>query len=74
MSARSDITTSTVGYRTSAFPRWLSLIGYLLGLGMFVVPLLIDPALLIFPFWIGLMSVVLLVRRKRVRPAEATEV
>jgi hypothetical protein len=59
------ITTSTVGYRTGAFPRWLSLIGYLFGLGMFVLPLLIGPALIIFPLWVGVMGAVLLVRRKR---------
>ena len=63
------ITTSTVGYRTGAFPRWLSLIGFLFGLGMFVLPLLLGPALLIFPVWVGVISAVLLVRRKR---ADAT--
>ena len=59
------ITTSTVGYRTGAFPRWLALIGYAFGLGMFVLPLLIGPALTIFPLWVGVMGAVLLVRRKR---------
>jgi hypothetical protein len=65
------ITTATVGFRTGAFPRWLAIVGYLFGLGMFVVPLLIEPALLTFPLWVGLMSAVLLLRRKRDRTAEA---
>jgi len=59
------ITTSTVGFRTGAFPRWLAVFGYLIGLGMLIVPLLIDPIVLIFPLWVGLMSGVLFVRRKR---------
>lgn len=67
------ITTSTVGYRTGAFPRWLSLIGYLFGLGMFVLPLLIGPALIAFPLWVGLMGAVLLVRRKRADAIVAPE-
>jgi len=67
------ITTSTVGLRTGAFPRWLVLVGYLVGLGMFVIPLLLDPILLIFPLWVGVMSSVLLIRRKRVRSAGSAE-
>lgn len=67
------VTTSTVGFRTGAFPRWLAIVGYLFGLGMFVVPLLIEPALLIFPLWVGLMSAALLVRRKRGRTGEAED-
>jgi hypothetical protein len=65
------IVTSTVGFRTGAFPRWLALFGYIVGAGMFVVPLLLEPILLAFPIWVGVMSSVLLVRRKRVRSAES---
>ena len=61
------ITTSTVGIRTGAFPKWLAIIGYLFGLGMLIVPLLIEPVALVFPLWVGLMSAVLLVRRRRGR-------
>jgi len=67
------ITTSTVGLRTGAFPRWLAILGYLVGLGMFIIPLLLDPVLLIFPLWVGTMSAVLLIRRKRVRTSVAQE-
>ena len=59
------ITTSTVGLRTGAFPFWLALVGYVIGVGMFVLPLLIDPILAIFPVWVGLMSAVLLVRTRQ---------
>lgn len=68
------ITTSTVGYRTGAFPRWLALFGYAVGLGMFIVPLLLDPVLLIFPLWVGVMSSVLLIRRRRVRAEGSPEI
>lgn len=67
------ITTSTVGLRTGAFPRWLSVVGFLFGLGMLLLPLLIGPSVLIFPLWVGAMSAVLLARRKSALSAESTD-
>jgi hypothetical protein len=65
------ITTSTVGFRTGAFPRWLALFGYVVGLGMFIIPILLEPLLLVFPAWVGVMSLALLIRRKRVHSSDS---
>lgn len=67
------ITTSTVGLRTGALPKWLALVGYLFGLSMLIVPLFIDAIVLIFPLWVGLISAVLLMRRKRGRIGETED-
>jgi hypothetical protein len=64
------MTTSTIAFRTGALPRWLSLVGYLAALGMLLLPLLIGPVVFIFPIWLGVVSVFILVRRRRVGSAD----
>ena len=57
------IATSTVVLRSRAMPLWLAYLGYGLGLVLFVVPFVIEPMGLLFPAWVLLVSIVLLVTR-----------
>jgi hypothetical protein len=57
------ITTSTVILRSGFLPRWLGFVGYLIGLGMFALPLITRPVGIAFPVWVLVVSVVIFVRR-----------
>ncbi|MDJ0954424.1 MAG: hypothetical protein QNJ81_12165 [Acidimicrobiia bacterium] len=54
--------SSTLGLRTGTLPRWLVLIGYLVGIVMLLNVTFFSPSVYIFPGWIALVSLVLLVR------------
>ena len=60
------LSTATLSLRTDAVPRWLSIFGYVIGLPLFVLPLLVGPVVYIFPIWVGVMSGTLLVRRAEI--------
>ncbi len=60
---------SALGLRTGAFPRSLSMLGYVLGLTLLIPFTFIDSLRYAFPLWVGVVSVVLLIRRRAV-PAE----
>ncbi|MEX1286443.1 MAG: hypothetical protein AB1Z57_00740 [Acidimicrobiia bacterium] len=52
--------TSGLGLRTGALPRWLSLVGFVVGLGLLVTFGFREPLIAIaFPVWVALVSVVL---------------
>ena len=55
--------TAALGRVTGALPRWLVWLSYLVGVGEFVNVTVARPTVYVFPAWIGLVSVVLLVRR-----------
>ena len=58
------LSTSTLILRTRALPTWLGIIGYPTAVGLLVNPFGWTEAALIFPSWVILVSVVILVRRK----------
>ena len=60
--------TASLGLRTGAFPRWLVVVTYLVGIAEFVNVTLSTPRLYVFPAWIGLVSIFLLVRRPHLAP------
>jgi hypothetical protein len=60
---------STLGLRTGAFPRWLSLLGYVLGLSLLIPLPFIDAWRFAFPAWVGVASLALLIR-VRIAPLE----
>ena len=63
MAAVFTLSVSTVGLRTAAMPRWVSYLGYIVGLTLIVAA---DPfkwTQLVFPAWVLLVSVVLLLTR-----------
>lgn len=58
------ISTSTVFLRTGAAPRWLAYLGYVFGVGLFIIPLIIEPLGLGFSVWVLIVSITILVVRR----------
>ena len=56
-------TTSTVIMRSRVLPTWLAIVGYVSGLALFLIPMITEPAGYLFPAWVLIVSVVLLVDR-----------
>ncbi|MDH4277052.1 MAG: hypothetical protein OEW83_03090 [Acidimicrobiia bacterium] len=55
--------TSTVILRSRVLPSWLAIVGYISGIVLFVVPLVAQPVGLMFPAWVFIVSVVLMLHR-----------
>ena len=55
--------TSTVIARSRVLPSWLALVGYVAGLIMFLAPFVYLPLGYVFPAWVFVVSVVLLIVR-----------
>jgi hypothetical protein len=62
MAAVFTLSVSTVGLRTSALPRWVSYLGYLVALTLLLAAGEHKWFQLLFPAWVLLVSVVILVR------------
>jgi hypothetical protein len=62
--------TASLALRTGAFPRWLVVVTYVVGVAEFVSVTFAQPTLYLFPAWIALVSLVLLVRRPQIGPAD----
>jgi hypothetical protein len=58
------LTTSNLGRRTGALPRWLVVFGLLAGLVMVVDVTFSEPMPYLLPSWVALVSVSLLVRKR----------
>jgi hypothetical protein len=63
MAAVFTLSVSTLGLRTAAFPRWVSLLGYATALVLLVAAGEHKWTQLVFPSWVLLLSVVILVTR-----------
>jgi hypothetical protein len=63
MAAVFTLAVSTVGIRTSAVPRWVSYLGYLVGLTLLVAAGVYQWTQLVFPAWVLLLSLVILFDR-----------
>jgi hypothetical protein len=72
MAAVFTISVSTVGLRTGGLPRWVSFLGYLIALVLLVAAAEQRWTQLVFPAWVLLVSVVILIVRPpdRVRAVE----
>jgi hypothetical protein len=70
MAAVFTLSVSTVGLRTSAMPRWVSFLGYLIALALLVAAGEHKWFQLLFPAWVLLVSVVILFTRPTNRAAE----
>ena len=57
---------ATIGWRSQAFPRWLALAGYVLGLVLLVAVTFFDWVVEVFPLWVAISSLVIL-RRESAR-------
>jgi hypothetical protein len=64
-------TTSTLILRSGVLPKWLAYFGYFSGLLLFIVPLVIQPVGIAFPLWVLVVSLTMLVSRKRIAPDAA---
>src|SRR5215203_5234932 len=67
MAAVFTLSVSTLGLRTSAIPRWVSFLGYAVALVLLVAAGEHKWTQLVFPAWVLLLSVVILVTRPAVR-------
>jgi hypothetical protein len=63
MAAVFTLSVSTLGLRTSAIPRWVSFLGYAVALVLLVAAGEYKWTQLVFPAWVLLLSVVILVTR-----------
>lgn len=64
------ISTTTVGRLSEAFPRWLVVIGYAVGLTLLLMPVPNVLLTWVFPIWVAIVSMVLLLRRDAIsKPA-----
>ena len=72
MAAVFTLSVSTVGLRTTALPRWVCFIGYLVGLTLMVAAGDYKWTQLIFPAWVLLVSLVLLLTRRASPDSGAT--
>jgi hypothetical protein len=67
MAAVFTLSVSTLGLRTSAIPRWVSFLGYAVALVLLVAAGEHKWTQLVFPAWVLLLSVVILVTRPAIR-------
>jgi hypothetical protein len=63
MAAVFTLAVSTVGIRASVVPRWVSYLGYLVGLTLLVAAGAYQWTQLVFPVWVLLVSLVILFDR-----------
>ncbi|MET0693405.1 MAG: hypothetical protein ABWX96_03320 [Propionibacteriaceae bacterium] len=63
MAAVFTLSVSTVGLRTSALPRWVCFLGYLVGLTLMLAAGNVEWTQLVFPAWVLLVGVALLTAR-----------
>ena len=55
------ISTATISWRTGVLPRWLAVLGVVLAVGLLLVGGSAELASLLFPAWVLLVSLVLLI-------------
>jgi hypothetical protein len=55
------ISTSTISLRTRIFPRWMAMLGYILALALLPIFGKMEWFLLVFPLWVFLISVYILI-------------
>jgi hypothetical protein len=72
MAAVFTLSVSTLGLRTAALPRWVSLIGYAVALVLMLAAGEHKWTQLVFPAWVLLVSLVILFTRPPARPAAGT--
>jgi hypothetical protein len=65
------ISTSTISLRTGIVPRWMAFLGFALALTLLVSNTTIDGILMVFPLWVLLISVYILIDNLRGAPRTA---
>jgi len=64
MAAVFTFAAATAGLRAANLPRWIAVLGYLTGLSLLFIPPLPNLAQFLFPGWVALVSILVLVRRR----------
>jgi len=64
MAAVFTFSVTTMGVRIGTIPRWLALVGYATGLILLLTPPLPNLTQFLFPAWVLLLSILILVRRR----------
>jgi hypothetical protein len=72
MAAVFTFAAATAGVRAGRLPRWLGILGYVTGLCLLVIPPLPNLAQFLFPVWVALVSLLILIRRSALRPQGGT--
>lgn len=70
MAALVVLSSSSLGLRTGVLPRWLTVSGYIVGLWLVLDVTFSEPSVYVFPAWIALVSIVLLLKPRRESPSE----
>jgi hypothetical protein len=70
MAAVFTISVSSIGMRTQLVPRWLVVIGYVTGVLLLLSPPLSNWTQLLFPTWVLVFSIYILVASRHL-PADA---
>jgi hypothetical protein len=73
MAAVFTLSVSSIGLRSSAFPRWVSYLGYVAALVLLVAAGEHKWTQLVFPLWVLLLSVVILLTRPPVREGAGSQ-
>jgi hypothetical protein len=63
MAAVFTLSVSTVGLRTASLPRWVCFVGYLVGLTLMLAAARFQWSQLVFPAWVLLVSLALIMTR-----------
>ena len=63
MAAVFILVSSTIGIRSGALPRWFCLLGYVTALALLVVVFVSETIVLVFPVWVTVASLLLIVER-----------
>ena len=58
------LATATIGLKTGVFPRWFSVISYVLGAVLLIAVTFLDWAILVLPAWVLVVSVFILLRER----------
>jgi hypothetical protein len=61
--------TATIGLKTGTFPRWFSVLSYVLGAVLLLAVSFVDWAILVLPAWVAVVSVLILARERSRRRA-----
>ncbi len=56
--------TATIGIKSGVFPRWFSILSYLLGAILLLAVSFVDWAILVLPAWVAVVSVFILLRER----------
>ena len=65
------LATSNVVFRAGVLPRWIPALGVFVGVGLFIFPFLARPTGIVFPIWVLIVSLTILVYRRRSERAAA---